>query len=101
MSDEMKNKVHLPDYRAEIVQILKSDLSLPSTVEELFKYHENDIAAVLVDLQADDRKKFYEALDVDSLANIFGYVDDLSDYLTELDDEKRANQYSRSFCAGT
>lgn len=95
MADEIEVTASLPDYRSEIVKILKSDLSLPDTPEELLKYHENDIAAALADLQEDERKKVYEALDVDSLASIFEYVDGLGDYLAELSDEKRVEVLSR------
>ncbi len=82
-------------YRAKIVQILKSDLSLADIREELLKYHENDIAAVLSDLQKDERKKVYESLDLDTLAGIFEYVDELSEYLDELNDKNRVEILSR------
>lgn len=95
MSDDLEYGASLPGYRSEIIRMLKSDLSLSDMQEELLKYHENDIAAVLADLREEERKRVYEAFDIDSLASIFEYVDELSDYLAELSDEKRVEILSR------
>ena len=95
MSEEMAVNVSLRDYRSEILQILKGDLHAPDTVEELLKYHENDIAMALEELETEERQRIYEALDVDTLAGIFEYIDELSVYLEELEDEKRVEILSR------
>ena len=83
------------DYKSEIVQIIKSDLNIINVTEELSKYHENDIASALEDLQESERQKLYDALDVDTLASIFEYVDEISDYLAELSEDKRIEILSR------
>ncbi len=89
MQDEFEVTAALPDYRSEIVRILKSDLNVSENREELLQYHENDIAVSLATLQEDERKRVYEALDVDILASILEYADDLGDYLEELGEEKK------------
>ena len=89
MQDEIVGTAALPDYKSKIVQILKGEASVSDMREALLQYHENDIAVSLDALQADERQRVYEVLDVDTLASIFAYVDDLHDYLEELSEEKR------------
>ncbi|MBQ1229483.1 MAG: magnesium transporter [Clostridia bacterium] len=95
MSEEFEEKVSLRDYKAEILQILRSDFTASDVQEELLRYHENDIAAALAELQQEERQSIYQALDADTLAGIFEYVDTLSDYLEELEEEKRVEILSR------
>jgi magnesium transporter len=95
MLEEFEEKVSLRDYKAEILQILRSDFTASDVQEELLKYHENDIAAALAELQQEERQSIYQALDADTLAGIFEYVDTLSDYLEELEEEKRVEILSR------
>ena len=94
MSSEIEG-VFSRDYKSEIIQIIRSDLSVLDMTEELSKYHENDIASALEDLQESERQKLYEALDVNALAGIFEYVDELIDYLAELSEDKRVEILSR------
>lgn len=82
------------DYKTEIVQIIQGNLSAPDMREALLDYHDNDIAIALADLQTEERQRFYEFIDADTLAGIFEYVDDLSDYLSELSDAKRVEVLS-------
>ncbi|MBQ1963169.1 MAG: magnesium transporter [Clostridia bacterium] len=95
MSEEFEEKVSLRDYKAEILQILRSDFTASDVQEELLRYHENDIAAALAELQQEERQSIYQALDADTLAGIFEYVDTLNDYLEELEEEKRVEILSR------
>lgn len=95
MLEEFEEKVSLRDYKAEILQILRSDFTASDVQEELLRYHENDIAAALAELQQEERQSIYQALDADTLAGIFEYVDTLSDYLEELEEEKRVEILSR------
>lgn len=84
-----------PDYKAEIAQIAKSNLAPKSLREALTDYHENDIAAALTDLNRDERIKLYRILDIDTLANVLEYAEDLYLCLEELPLRKRVDILSR------
>lgn len=81
-----------PDYTSEIINIIRSNASPKVMCEKLEDYHENDIANVLPDLNAAERKKLYRILNVDMLSNIFEYPeeDEVSSYLNEMDLKKAA-----------
>ena len=81
-----------PDYSEEIEKIIQDDsLSLKEMGEKLEDYHENDIADVLPNLTATERKKLYHVLGKDKTSEIFTYLDDVSTYLEELDAEYAAD----------
>ncbi len=52
---------------------------------QLDNYHENDIAGALQQLPEEDRKKLYHVLGAERVSEIFTYIDDVDDYLGELD----------------
>lgn len=58
---------------------------------ELSNYHENDIAAVLPELDRRSRKNLYRALGMETSAEILSYLEDASAYLEELDIEEAAD----------
>jgi magnesium transporter len=94
MSDEAMALESVPDYRTEIAQLLRVGVSTKGGIDELFKYHENDIADALLLLDAEERGAVYDALDASALAGIFEYLDDMHIYLEELCEEKRAQVLS-------
>ena len=61
-----------------------------SWTEKLSDYHENDLADALTVLTPEERQKVYTALGVDTVAEIFSYLDDAEPYLKELDPERAA-----------
>ena len=73
-----------PDYKTEIVEILRSNLSPRLMRERMLTYHENDIAAALELLKKDERNKLYSILDTATLANILEYSGRLNEYISEL-----------------
>lgn len=75
----------------EIIDIIKSSLTNEEIRTELNNYHANDIAAALSELDTDTRKKLYEILGIEKVADIFTYVDDASEYIEELTPEKAAD----------
>lgn len=77
-----------PDYEADIIQIIKSNISPGILRARLEDYHENDIAAVLDLLSPAERQKLYRILDASMLSDIFEYVDDVSQYLAEMNIRK-------------
>lgn len=78
-----------PDYKNELVLIIKSNISPMALKERLRDYHDNDIADALADLTPQERGKLYSVLDSESIANIIEYAEDISQYLNELSVKKK------------
>lgn len=84
-----------PDYKTEIASIIKSNLTPKHMRDKLLDYHVNDIAASLAFLQKDERGKLYSILNIDTLADVLEYADELDVYLSELSIRKRVEILSR------
>lgn len=82
-----------PDYRTEIADILRSNLTPKRMQERLLDYHENDIAAALELLGRDERMGLYSILGMDALAGVLEYAG--LAYLAELSIRKRVEILSR------
>ncbi len=78
-----------PDYRAEIVQVIRSNLTPRRMQEQLLSYHGKDVAEAMELLRSDERRRLYSILDGASLAEILEYSDRLKDFLSELSLKKR------------
>lgn len=85
----------LRDYQAEIVEILRGNLTPKHMRQKLLDYHENDIAQALELLEADGRGRLYRLLDAETLADVLGYSDSLGTYLAELPIRKQVAVLSR------
>ena len=96
-SQEEEKIVLKPDYKSEILKIIRSNASPKVMCDQLDDYHENDIADVLPALSSAERKKLYRILDLDMLSGIFEYTDeqDAGRYLDEMDLKKAAAVLSR------
>ncbi len=55
------------------------------------QYHESDIADALVNLSKEQRLKLYRLLDKEIVSEIFAYLDNVAEYLEELDQENVAD----------
>ena len=84
-----------PDYRTEIADILRSNLTPSKMQERLLQYHENDIAAALELLKKDERMRLYSILQTDTLASVLEYAGLLEEYMGELSIRKRVEILSR------
>ena len=84
-----------PDYRTEIADILRSNLTPRKMQERLLQYHENDIAAELELLKKDERMRLYSILQTDTLASVLEYAGLLEEYMGELSIRKRVEILSR------
>lgn len=76
--------VQHPDYKAEIIDVLRSNLAPKLKQEKLSTYHENDIAAALDLLNRDERGRLYRILDTDTLASVLEYSENMNSYINEL-----------------
>lgn len=77
-----------PDYASEIIRIIRSTASPKVTKAKLEDYHVNNIAEVIGQLTAVERKKLYNVLDMDMLSDVFECLDDVGLYLDEMDVRK-------------
>lgn len=91
---EEKNK--MPDYEAEIIQIIRSNATPRKMLSRLEDYHSNDIAQILSVLAPQERKKIYRICHPEMLADIFEYLEEeeAGIYLNEMDVQKSAGVIS-------
>lgn len=79
-----------PDYKHEIVDILRSNLTPKLMQERVLTYHDNDIADALELLKKEERARLYRIVAIDDLADILSYADPVDLYLNELGLRQRA-----------
>lgn len=79
------------DYEEELLNLIKSDEPPERLKEELDNYHENDIAAVLPQLEKEERAKLYKLLGLERVSEVFAYLDDVEEYIEELPNERAAD----------
>ena len=72
------------NYQQEILALIHSGLPQAELAEKLSDYHENDLADALAALTPDERQKLYAVLGVDTVAEIFSYLDDAEPYRLKL-----------------
>ncbi len=73
-----------PDYTAEIIKILHSNLLPKVKQEHIRAYHEKDIACTLELLNAEERSKFYPIFHSKDLADILEHSENPVIFLNEL-----------------
>lgn len=83
-----------PNFVEELLEIIRSDISEKELLEQLSDYHENDIAGALEQLTAKERKKLYPILGTEKVSEIFTYIEDVEQYLKELNLENAAKVIS-------
>lgn len=79
------------DYEAELINIIRSDEPALVKKEKFDDYHENDIASVIEQLDAEERRRLYSLLGLEKVSEIFAYLDDPEDFIEELDAETAAD----------
>ncbi len=89
-NEEMLSSVN-KDFTEELVEIIQSKQSMKKIREDLEHYHENDIAEALERLTKEERLKLYKILGDEKVSEIFAYLDDVEDYISELSSEKAAD----------
>lgn len=82
------------NYVQELVDIIRSGLPENELVDRISDYHDNDIADALTKLDKEERVKVYYAMGAERMAEIFAYLDDAEDYLSELPMESVARVIS-------
>lgn len=79
------------DYVEELIQIIESDKSEAEQKNLILQYHESDIADALESLNKDQRLKLYHILGKENVSEIFAYLENVADYVEELDQDKAAD----------
>lgn len=83
------------DYYKQIRTILYSNEAIEVKKDQLDAYHENDIATVVEHLSKTERIKLYKIIGVDRTAEVFSYLDNVDDYVSELDYDHAADIIER------
>lgn len=79
------------DFKQEILDILRSS-EKPSVIKKKIQdYHDNDIASALEEMSKEERRHFYQIFSDDEISDIFAYLDNVEDFIEELDSEKAAD----------
>jgi len=79
------------DYRADILDIIRSGKSDEEVRLLLEDYHDNDIAAVLDKLTAQERERLLRVLGNEGMSDIVPYLEDAGEYISELDAKEAAD----------
>ena len=88
----METKDLLEDNKTqEIIDLLRSNMDADQLIEALDDYHENDIAEAYESLDTEDRQRLFGILGAERLSEIFPYIEDVSEYLSEITPEQAAD----------
>lgn len=75
----------------EIIKIIKETTDLVVLHDLLYSYHKNDIARSFEFLTEEELEKVYQTFDEQDLAEIFTYLDDVKEYIEDLEKEEAAD----------
>ena len=89
---EEQNIYDLEDrnYRLAILSAIRGDNTDDMLREILADYHDNDIAAVMDELTAEERDRLLQVLGSEAMSDIISYMDDAGEILSELDADEAA-----------
>ena len=91
----MENKTNFNaeerDYRAEILEFIRSEKSDSELKLFLEEYHDYDIASVLEDLTSEEKERLLLILGNEGMSDIVPFLEDAGDYLSELDADEAAD----------
>ncbi len=97
MSEETKNMLAADeapirrDYVAELLALIRGGVPMTEWREQIVDYHDSDIADVLEQLEPDERRRLYRVLGTDRMSDVFAYLEDVGEYIEELDAELAAD----------
>lgn len=78
-----------PDFKSEIIGIVRSNLTPILMRNRLLDYHANDLASAMPELKKEERSRLFSILDAETLASIFEYSEDFFEYIEQLSVKKR------------
>ncbi len=74
-----------PNYVEELLEVIRSGLEPEELLDRLEDYHENDIAGAIEQLTKEERLKLYHILGAERVSEIVTYLEDVDEYMKELD----------------
>lgn len=74
----------------EILELIRSNKTDEEKAEELENYHDSDIADVVPFLSEEERSYLYQILGKQSTSDVFTYLENVEEYIEELDSEEAA-----------
>lgn len=89
VQNEANEMMQYPDYKAEIVEVLRSNLIPKIKQERILAYHEKDIADALKLLSLKERSRLYRVMSAKTLADILEYAENKIQYIGEISIQKR------------
>lgn len=75
----------------EILELIRSNKTKEEIAKSLEHYHESDIADAVPFLSEEERENLYEILGTQTTSDVFTYLENVEDYIEELDNEKAAD----------
>ena len=93
MHMEEKNELSVQerDYGAQILSIIRSDGNDEEIKTQLQEYHENDIAGIFEELEAEERDRLLQILGSEFMSEIVSFMEDAGEYLSEIDADEAAD----------
>lgn len=79
------------DYTEEILAVIRSGGTREEITQKLEDYHDNDIAQAISFLTPDERESLYDILGTEAVSDIFTYLDDVDEYIDELESHEAAD----------
>lgn len=79
------------DYRADILDIIRSDKDDEEVRLLLEDYHDYDIASVLEALTAEENERLLRVLGNEGMSDVVPFLEDAGEYLSELDADEAAD----------
>ncbi len=89
-----KDVLKEPNYVEELLSIIRSGMSNEEIEDKISDYHENDIADAWQQLTPEERKRLYVILGPEKVSEIFTYIENVEDYIKELELERAAEVIS-------
>ena len=81
----MQNMDYLQDENVkEIIELIKTIKQPRKLRRELENYHDNDISYALEGLTKEERLSLYQIIGLERTADVFSYLDDVDEYLSEI-----------------
>lgn len=88
---EQEENFEHPDYDQELIELIRSNVSVKEKRDRLADYHYSDMADAVEQLSPDERRLLYRLMDKEEVSEVFAYLDDAGDYLEELSDDAAAD----------
>ncbi len=80
-----ENKSDTRNVVEEILELIRADKSDGELRAKLEDYHESDIADAIEQITKEERKKLYHILGAEKASDIFAYLEDPEEFISELD----------------